>query len=144
MSVQQNLEKQLDSESPSNAELFELKKENARISGEVKSLQFPSLGEQLPSPLDVNRLARMRPAQPGISLGHVNITAGTYGATAIDLVTGRRVILSNAHVLTADPRQTTMTDHTVLQPGPHDGGVNPDDKIGETIRWVTLNTEATP
>ncbi len=40
---------------------------------------------------------RMRPAPPGVSIGHYKITAGTLGCIVKDGRTGRPMILSNNH-----------------------------------------------
>ena len=65
---------------------------------------------------------RRRPAQPGISIGHYDITAGTFGL----LVQrgGDPLILSNNHVL-ADSNDAKIGD-AILQPGPADGGTAAD------------------
>ncbi|MCD6344410.1 MAG: hypothetical protein J7M17_02225, partial [Anaerolineae bacterium] len=66
--------------------------------------------------------ARYRPAQPGISIGHYHITAGTLG-----LVVQRgaeRFILSNNHVL-AHCNAAQIGD-PIWQPGPVDGGTSAD------------------
>jgi hypothetical protein len=65
---------------------------------------------------------KMRPARPGISIGHYQITAGTLGCLV------RRdnqvYILSNNHVL-ANSNAAQLGD-AILQPGPHDGGSSAD------------------
>ncbi len=66
--------------------------------------------------------ARCRPAQPGASLGHYHITAGTLG-----LVVQRgaeRFILSNNHVL-ANCNAAQIGD-PIWQPAPVDGGASAD------------------
>ncbi len=87
---------------------------------------------------------RVRPALPGYSIGHYNITAGTFGAlvrdvrrccceTAHDCGCGRQecrgdtLILSNNHVL-ADVNKARPGDK-ILQPGPVDGGLFPSDAV---------------
>lgn len=64
------------------------------------------------------RTDRYRPAPGGVSIGHVNISAGTLGC----LVTrnGEHFILSNNHVL-ADSNAGVIGD-PIVQPGRHDGG----------------------
>ncbi len=70
--------------------------------------------------------AKYRPAPIGVSTGHPDITAGTIGCRVTD---GTYVYaLSNNHVY-ADENRATEGDN-VLQPGPYDGGSNPDDSIG--------------
>lgn len=61
---------------------------------------------------------RRRPAQPGISIGHYDITAGTFGLLVAR--GGAPFILSNNHVL-ADSNAGKIGD-AILQPGPADGG----------------------
>ena len=92
--------------------------------------------------------ARVRPALPGYSIGHYNITAGTFGCLVRDI---RRccnpeekspndyLILSNNHVL-ADSNNGTPGD-PILQPGPHDGGSNPNDRVARLERFepISLN-----
>ncbi|MBN2271395.1 MAG: Ig-like domain-containing protein [Sedimentisphaerales bacterium] len=67
-----------------------------------------------------------RPVPIGVSTGHPAITAGTIGCRVTD---GTNVYaLSNNHVF-ANENNALIGDN-VLQPGPYDGGVNPDDAIG--------------
>ena len=67
-----------------------------------------------------------RPVPIGVSTGHPDITAGTIGARVTD---GTNVFaLSNNHVY-ADENYASIGDN-VLQPGPYDGGIDPDDAIG--------------
>ncbi|NIU63493.1 MAG: hypothetical protein GWN66_23410, partial [Pseudomonas stutzeri] len=68
--------------------------------------------------------AKWRPAPGGVSIGHVDITAGTLGCL---VVRGDHIyILSNNHVL-ANSNEAEPGD-AILQPGPHDGGTM-DDQI---------------
>jgi hypothetical protein len=82
-------------------------------------------------------IARERPAPSGISIGHVNITAGTLGGLVRDRESGDVVILSNNHVL-ADSNEAAIGDQ-ILQPGPHDGGVSPGDHIANLTRFVPID-----
>src|SRR5438874_12401583 len=66
---------------------------------------------------------RIRPAQPGFSVGHPLITAGTIGARVRDAL-GRVYILSNNHVL-ANSNNARIGDPE-YQPGPYDGGTAAD------------------
>ncbi len=79
---------------------------------------------------------RERPAPSGISVGHVNITAGTLGGLVKDSTTGNLVILSNNHVL-ADSNDAAIGD-PILQPGPADGGAFPADHIANLTRFVPI------
>ena len=70
--------------------------------------------------------AQTNPIQPGYSVGHVNITAGTLGA--IVQKDGKLYILSNSHVL-AEGGLAQIGD-SILYPGPADGGKMPENLIG--------------
>jgi len=83
-----------------------------------------------------DRTGRWRPAPGGVSIGHVNITAGTLGSRVIDLTTGKRLILSNNHVL-ANANLGKAGD-PILQPGPYDGGSDPTDRIALLERFIEI------
>ena len=59
-----------------------------------------------------------RPAPGGVSIGHKNITAGTFGCLVTDGID--TFILSNNHVI-ANSNNAELGDE-ILQPGPADGG----------------------
>ncbi|WP_396214959.1 hypothetical protein [Gemmatimonas sp.] len=83
--------------------------------------------------------ARHRPAPGGVSVAHVNVTAGTLGSRAIGLTapwTNRHLILSNNHVL-ANSNAASVND-SIVQPGPADGGRHPGDQIAVLARWVPI------
>lgn len=84
---------------------------------------------------------RYRPAPGGVSIGHVDITAGTLGARVF-ADDGTRLILSNSHVL-ANSGLGQLGD-VILQPGRHDGGVRPADIIGNLLRFAPIEFEAAP
>ena len=69
--------------------------------------------------------AGRKPVQPGNSIGHTKITAGTFGA----LVTkgGALHLLSNSHVLARSGR--AKTGDVIVYPGPDDGGASPADQV---------------
>jgi hypothetical protein len=76
---------------------------------------------------------KMRPARPGVSIGHYNITAGTFGCL---VKRGSDVfILSNNHVL-ADVNKAQLGD-AILQPGKYDGGTLAD-KIAELVEYIPI------
>ncbi|MGB9662324.1 MAG: hypothetical protein ACPL5F_09980 [Moorellaceae bacterium] len=84
-----------------------------------------------------------RPAQPGMSIGHYKITAGTFGAVVKDRRTKEPLILSNNHVLAnisngRDGR--AAPGDPILQPGPYDGGTR-EQVIGYLERFVPLYPE---
>lgn len=99
--------------------------------------------------------ARVRPPLPGYSIGHHNITAGTFGCLVRDIrrcrckhdhdcccgpvreeCPGDYLILSNNHVL-ADSNRGLAGD-LILQPGPFDGGVFPADGIATLERFEPI------
>jgi len=81
--------------------------------------------------------ARLRPAKPGFSIGHFNITAGTFGGMVRDnCYPGKYYILSNNHVL-ANSNNAAIGD-AILQPGRADGGLNPRDKIATLKKFVPI------
>ncbi|REL27204.1 hypothetical protein DXX93_11920 [Thalassotalea euphylliae] len=81
--------------------------------------------------------ARLRPAQPGYSIGHFRITAGTFGCMVRDTCYPcRYYILSNNHVL-ANSNAAKAGD-AILQPGRIDGGNNPADRIARLSRFVPI------
>lgn len=100
---------------------------------------------------------KVRPALPGFSIGHPNITAGTFGCLVRDLRChhhqhghgcdchrhgghpgggGDYLILSNNHVL-ADTNAAAAGD-LILQPGPFDGGLFPSEAIGSLDRFEPI------
>ncbi|HQE93028.1 MAG TPA: hypothetical protein PLH19_09340 [Anaerolineae bacterium] len=81
-----------------------------------------------------NPTGRFRPAQPGISIGHHDITAGTFGLLVHR--NGVPFILSNNHVL-ADCNAGHIGD-AIYQPGPADGGTAAD-RIAALAEFETLD-----
>jgi hypothetical protein len=80
---------------------------------------------------------RVRPLAPGFSVAHVDVTAGTIGAFVSVGGDAALRVLSNNHVL-ANEDEATAGD-AVLQPGPYDGGRDPQDRIGAFERAVALS-----
>jgi hypothetical protein len=76
---------------------------------------------------------KMRPARPGISIGHYQITAGTLGCLVER--NGQVYILSNNHVL-ANSNAGKVGD-AILQPGPYDGGTGAD-QIGTLEQFIPV------
>ena len=85
---------------------------------------------------------RWRPAPGGVSIGHYKITAGTLGAVVKDKGTGKRVILSNNHVL-ANSNDAAEGDD-ILQPGPYDGGNPSEDVIAQLGRFIPITFGTAP
>jgi len=82
-------------------------------------------------PIKPQPLVTRKPLQPGYSVGHFKITAGTFGA----VVTRKKAyqILSNSHVL-ADSGRGKKGD-AILYPGKADGGVKGKDTVGKLARF---------
>lgn len=91
--------------------------------------------------LQIDRTARHRPAMGGISIGHEDITAGTFGCVVFDKDSGDMLILSNNHVL-ANSNDANFGD-PILQPGPYDGGTQVD-VIAYLERFMPINFGETP
>lgn len=100
---------------------------------EVGSIQFKGFALPNPaSPPDESadfRKKKIRPAQPGVSIGHYKVTAGTLGAVVSGDFPGGMAILSNNHILAngTDGRDgRSRIGDPVLQPGSVDGGSSGD------------------
>lgn len=78
------------------------------------------------------RRHRRDPIQPGISVSHPLVSAGTIGAIVFDRVTGAQCILSNWHVLAGSA--FAQPGDAILQPGRFDGGRRETDTIGRLER----------
>ncbi len=107
--------------------------------GEVKALGLTN------SPLtntssDVDRKTKIRPVPMGTSGGHYKISAGTNGELL--LIGGDYCIGTNNHVA-AMSNDANIAD-PYLQPGPHDGGKNPDDIIGYLYKYEPINFVGIP
>lgn len=83
--------------------------------------------------------ARLRPAQPGVSVGQFQITAGTFGCLVRK--NGQIYILSNNHVL-ANTNQAQVGD-PIWQPGRADGGTSAD-QIAALAEFVPLAFDGAP
>ncbi len=88
-----------------------------------------------------SRTSKLKKVQPGVSIGHYKITAGTLGAVVKDKATGDLMILSNNHVLAnasngRDGR--AKIGDPILQPGPHDGGTKKDE-IARLEKFIPVN-----
>nr|NIR48465.1 hypothetical protein [candidate division KSB1 bacterium]NIR68775.1 hypothetical protein [candidate division KSB1 bacterium]NIS24013.1 hypothetical protein [candidate division KSB1 bacterium]NIT70940.1 hypothetical protein [candidate division KSB1 bacterium]NIU24661.1 hypothetical protein [candidate division KSB1 bacterium] len=112
-----------------------------RVIGEVRAFQGPPGGGG-----GVDPTARFpRPVPIGVSTGHPAITAGTIGCRVTD---GTNVFaLSNNHVYAAtnfedcaanEPLWSCALGDPVIQPGTFDGGVTPDDDIGNVVDFEPI------
>jgi len=80
--------------------------------------------------------SRLRPLQPGGSVGHFKITAGTIGAFAKERKSGNVVILSNNHVLANE--NAAKAGDAIIQPGDFDNGKRPKDTVAKLAKFVKL------
>ncbi len=114
-----------------------------------KSKKFLVESEMIPAsiqniPTDVNPTGviyaqqdptgKFRPAPGGVSVGHVDITAGTLGCLVQR--DGVQYILSNNHVL-ANSNDADIGDK-IVQPGPADGGSYPADQFAELSDFIRI------
>lgn len=83
----------------------------------------------------IMRNDRMRPARPGLSIGHHQTTAGTLGCLVRR--DGETFMLSCNHIFALINR--AKPGDAIVQPGPADGGTL-QDKIGELAEFVPLQT----
>lgn len=87
-------------------------------------------------PPSKGRKSRFSDVPLGVSVGHIDITAGTAGFLLTD---GTNVYpASNNHVYAAV--NAGSPGDTILQPGSADGGAAPDDKSGELNDYVPIET----
>ena len=85
--------------------------------------------------------SRMRPAAPGVSIGHYRTTAGTFGAVVYDRNSGQALILSNNHILANSSNGRDLRakiGDSILQPGSIDGGRTSKDIIARLKKYVAL------
>ena len=81
---------------------------------------------------------KVRPAMGGLSVGHYEVTAGTFGCL-VRARDGTELILSNNHVLANENRGAE--GDPILQPGGFDGGRTDRDVIGRLQAWVPVRHE---
>jgi hypothetical protein len=126
----------------------------ADMQTDVLAVGYPFAGAGAPPEVGIQTLAkRIRPAQGGYSVGHINITAGTIGTCVYDILPGGTVsppthgvgippkyyILSNNHVLANV--NAGLPGDPILQPGPFDGGTNPADRIATLTRFIPITLQ---
>lgn len=84
---------------------------------------------------------RWRPAPGGVSIGHIQVTAGTLSC-AVRAQSGVRLVLSNNHVL-ANSNDASLGD-AILQPGAADGGSEPGDAFALLERFCPIEFSEEP
>ncbi len=95
--------------------------------GKVEAFVYPSMAYR----------EKIRPAPGGVSIGHKKVGAGTLGVIVRDKVTGKKLILSNNHVLANENR--AKKDDPIIQPGVLDDGHKRKDIIAKLLRWVEVD-----
>ncbi len=77
------------------------------------------------------RKVAVDPVQPGVSIGHFKISAGTLGCVVYDAHSGAPYVLSNWHVLHGGAGQI---GDSIVQPGKHDDNRIERNKVGKLVR----------
>ncbi|MBE1874158.1 hypothetical protein [Myceligenerans pegani] len=110
---------------------------DVRRTGRIRPLSELGPRRLAPTSQAEGETDHVRPLRPGVSIGHVGVTAGTLGAfVRRPGVPGELYALSNYHVLAGSPKASP--GDVVLQPGPADGGLMPGDRVGELTRVARL------
>jgi hypothetical protein len=81
----------------------------------------------------IRRRERLRPVQPGTSVGHFKNSAGTLCCIVRDK-DGQKCLLSADHVFVPGGAQE---GDPILQPGPTDGADQKRDQVAELTRWIS-------
>ena len=102
------------------------------------NLDIPDNFNSIPTQLVKTTGFHIQPTLCGVSVGHVNITAGTLGCLVGR--NGQRYVLSNNHVL-ADVNNAQIGDR-IIQPGTADGGTSPNDDIAELSDFLPIDFTA--
>ena len=94
---------------------------DVRATGQFRALNVPT--------------DRFRPVPGGCSISHTEVSAGTLGCW---VQKGDYIyMLSNNHVI-ANSNEASIGD-LILQPGSHDGGINPEDIIAELSDFIPIH-----
>ncbi len=121
------------------------KKARAKCKNPVpKTMSVPEVGKIPTDVVEIGRVEaetfrdRVRPAMPGVGLGHKDITVGTFGCLVRRRGRKRGLdILSNSHVL-ANSGLAGIGDR-VIQPGDRDGGRVSKDTIATLAEFVPFD-----
>lgn len=92
----------------------------------------------------VSRTSLVRPAVPGVSIGHYQGRAGTFGALVYDQKSSQPLILSNNHVLANTSMMSNARasiNDLITQPAGIDGS---NEAIGYLARYAALNVYPNP
>lgn len=95
----------------------------------------PGFDQVIPEAADAERRSRLDPVLPGVSVGHIASTAGTFGCVVYDASgvepAETPLMLSNWHVLQGD---TGALGDEVVQPGPYDDPAVEKNHVGTLLR----------
>ncbi len=95
----------------------------------------PGYDTAIPEAADQERRSRLDPVLPGVSVGHISSTAGTFGCVVYDASReqpgDRPLMLSNWHVLHGDYGRI---GDVVVQPGPYDHAGVEKNHVGTLLR----------
>ncbi len=83
----------------------------------------------------------VRPLQPGCSIGHYLVAAGTLGCIVRDRQTSSPLLLSNNHILANSSNGSDgrcRAGDPILQPGNYDGGQYPRDIVASLNRYIPI------
>lgn len=91
-----------------------------------------------PRPIKPRSTTRLkyRPLQAGISATHYQSTACTLNGLWRERSTGKLLIASNNHCFGRE--NNAKLGDAILQPSPYDGGIYPDDKVGEFYKCIEI------
>lgn len=111
--------------------------------GLIKPLQSYdySLTPPILTPPLVDPTQKVRPLQPGCSIGHYLVAAGTLGCIVRDRQTSQLLLLSNNHILANSSNGSDgrcRAGDPILQPGTYDGGQYPRDIIASLERFIPI------
>jgi len=104
---------------------------DVEIPTDVIERSYKHSGQQIEVKRKPNRKARMDPIQPGASIGHPKISAGTVGCVVFGVHDSKEYILSNWHVLHGE--QGSIGD-TIVQPGAYDDNRFRRNIVGRLVR----------
>lgn len=112
------------------------------ISDEYEIIRIKHIPYILLPDKPVNRKAKYRPLVCGVSIGHIQITAGTLGTIAY--YNDEPYLVSNAHVFHPSPWKKELPKiRDIVQPGPYDKGTIAD-KVGFIVKHVPVHLENEP
>ncbi len=126
------------------------KKPLSKVKNKVpKKVDVPEVGEVETDVVEIGQVeaevftSKLRPAIPGVGLGHTKVSVGTFGCLVRkrNRPNGPLYILSNSHVLANEG--FAKAGDNIIQPGRHDGGRSPKDNLAKLTEWVPFDFSST-